>query len=101
MHVPLKLGKRGQAEAVTMQLVLIITLIIAIIIVHQLGVAGVAPTDNENDPNYDKDALDAYNRTRSLAWAGIGLMALAIIVLAASVILTIVKGVGGGGTRGP
>ena len=71
---------------------LIITLIVAIIIVYQLGIAGIAPTDNADDPNYDKAARDAYDRTVTLSWAGIGLMAVAIIVLAASVILAIVRG---------
>ena len=95
---------------------LIITLIVAIIIVYQLGIAGVAPTShiylNENgvecdagdienidntdswsyNPRYDADARSAYDRTVTLAWAGIGLMAVAIIVLAASVILAIVRG---------
>lgn len=92
---PLKLGNHGQASAVSVQLTLIITLIVAIIIVYQLGIAGVAPTDNTSDPDYDKSARDAYDRTVTMAWAGIGLMALAIIVLAASVILAIVRGTGG------
>jgi len=113
MRLP-ELGKRGQSAAVGMQLTLIITLIVAIIIVYQLGVAGVAPTpypwmdengelslnyDNvENmyaNPNYDADARTAYDRTITLAWAGISLMAVAIIILAASVILSIVRGPGG------
>ena len=91
MRLP-KLDNRGQSAAVSMQLTLIITLIVAIIIVYQLGIAGIAPTDNTEDPNYDKAARDAYDRTVTLAWAGIGLMAVAIIILAASVILSIVRG---------
>ena len=90
MRLPME--ERGQAGAVGAQLTLIITLIVAIIIVYQLGVAGIAPTDNADDPNYDKAALDAYNRVLTLSWIGIGLMAISIIVLAASVIIAIVRG---------
>jgi hypothetical protein len=89
--------ERGQAAAVNMQLTLIISLVVAIIIVYQLVIAGVGPTDNENAADYDADALNAYNNTIAIAWAGIGLMAVAIIILAASVILGVVRGFGGGG----
>jgi len=89
-------GERGQVEtAVTVQLTLIISLLVAVTIIYQLFIAGVGPTDNENSPDYDADALDAWNNTRNLAWAGIGLMAVAIIILAASVILSVVRGFGG------
>ncbi len=91
MQLP-KLDNRGQSQAVMMQLTLIISLVVAIIIVYQLGIAGVGPTDNADDPNYDADARDAYDRTVTLSWAGIGLMAVAIIILAASVILGVVRG---------
>lgn len=104
-----------------MQLTLIISLVVAVIIVYQLGVANVGPTDypylDENgdeayagdidnmdntaswsdNPDYDASALDAYNNTVTLAWAGIGLMAVAIIILAASVILGVVRGFSGTG----
>ena len=96
MHLP-KMDEREQSQAVTVQLTLIISLIVAIIIIYQLGIAGIGPTDNENDPNYDADALAAYNRTVTLSWAGIALMGVAIIILAASVILGVVRGFGGGG----
>ena len=96
MRLP-KLGERGQAQAVTMQLTLIISLLVAVIIVYQLFIAGVGPTDNASDPDYDADALAAWNNTRNLAWAGIGLMAVSIIILAASVILGVVRGFGGAG----
>lgn len=52
-------------------------------------------TETKTNPYYDADARASYDRTVVMAWAGIGLMALAIIVLAASVILTIVRGTGG------
>ena len=116
-----RLDERGQSAAVTVQLTLIISLIVAVIIVYQLGIAGIGPTShiylNENgvpcdvgdidnidntdswsyNPNYDADALSAYNNTVTLAWAGIALMAVAIIILAASVILSVVRGFGGDG----
>ena len=94
MQLP-KMDERGQSAAVTIQLTLIISLIVAIIIVYQLGIAGIGPTDNASDPNYDADALAAYNNVVTLAWAGIALMAVAIIILAASVILSVVRGFGG------
>jgi len=94
----LKLDNRGQVEsAVGIQLSLIVTLMVAIIILYQLYIANVGPTENESSPNYDAEALKAWQNTRNLAWAGIGLMAIAIIVLAASVILSIVRGFGRGG----
>lgn len=97
---PFKLGQREQSAAIMMQLTLIISLVVAIIIVYQLGIAGVGPTDNTSDPDYDADALDAYNNVVTLSWAGIGLMAVAIIILAASVILGVVRGFSGAGARG-
>ncbi len=95
MRLP-KLDERRQAGAVSLQLVLIVSLLVAVIIVHQIFIARVGPTENTADPNYDKEALDAYNNVRNLAWAGIGLMAISIIILAASVILGVVRGFGGG-----
>jgi len=47
------------------------------------------------NPDYDADALAAYNNVVTLSWAGIGLMAVAIIIIAASVILGVVRGFGG------
>lgn len=96
MKLP-KMGRRGQAAAVNLQLTLIISLVVAVIVVYQLFIAGVGPTDNVSDDDYDADALAAYQRVVTLAWAGIGLMAVAIIILAASVILGVVRGFGGGG----
>jgi hypothetical protein len=53
---------------------------------------------NSNITLVDSEAQATYNNTMILAWAGIGLMALAIIVLAAVTILGIVRsGLGGGG----
>lgn len=89
--------ERGQAEAVTLQLTLIISLVVAIIVVYQLFISGAGPTDNASDPDYDADAYAAYSNVVTLSWAGIGLMAVAIIILAASVILGVVRGFGGGG----
>lgn len=104
-----------------MQLTLIISLVVAVIVVYQLFIAGVGPTDyaylDENgdeiywadidntdntdswsaNADYDADARAAYDRVVTLAWAGIGLMAVAIIILAASVILGVVRGFGGAG----
>jgi len=87
--------ERGQTEAVNAQITLVVGLMVAIIIVYQLFVAGVGPTDNVNDPNYDADAYNAWNNVQTLAWAGIALMALVIIILAASVILQVVRGFSG------
>lgn len=82
----------GPESAVSLQLTLIISLLVGIIIIYQLFIAGIGPTTDENDPNYDADALNAWNNVRTLAWAGIGLMAIGVIVLAASVILSVVGG---------
>lgn len=95
----LRKDNRGQAEAVNLQLTLIISLLVGIIIIYQLFISGVAPTDNVSDPDYDADARAAWENVQTLSWAGIGLMAVAIIILAASVILRIVRG-GMGGTGG-
>jgi len=98
MRLPeLELGESGQAEAVNVQLTLIISLVVAIIVVYQLFISGAGPTDNENAANYDANALAAFNNVVTLSWAGIGLMAVAIIILAASVILGVVRGFGGRG----
>lgn len=50
-----------------------------------------------SNPDYDADALATYNNVVTLSWAGIGLMAVAIVILAASVILGVVRGFGGAG----
>jgi len=96
-----KLGERGQAQMVGVAVTLIITLVIGIVVVNQLFIAGIGPTqsDNENVAGYGSaDAVAAYSNVRTLAWAGIGLMALSIIVLAAVTILGIVRsGLGGAG----
>lgn len=114
MQLP-RLDECGQtSSAVTVQLTLIISLIVAVIIVYQLGVAKIGPTkypyqdengelsltydnvENKYDnPNYDASALAAYNNVVVLSWAGIALMGVAIIILAASVILSVVGGFGG------
>lgn len=53
---------------------------------------------NSNITIVDPAAQATYNNTVVLAWAGIGLMALSIVVLAAVTILSIVRsGLGGGG----
>jgi len=94
----LRLDSRGTGieTGVGIQLSLIVTLMVAIIILYQLYIANVGPTDNTSDPHYDASAYNAWQNTRNLAWAGIGLMSVAIIVLAASVILSIVRSFGGG-----
>jgi len=89
--------ERGQAEAVTLQLTLIISLVVAIIVVYQLFISGAGPTDNASDADYDAAARAAYDNVVTLSWAGIGLMAVAIIIIAASVILGVVRGFGGAG----
>jgi heme/copper-type cytochrome/quinol oxidase subunit 2 len=100
MRLPeLKQDERGQAAAggaVTMQLMLIISLLVAVIVVYQLFIARVGPTDNRAHPDFCADALEAYNNVVTLSWAGIGLMAVSIIILAASVIIGVVRGFGGG-----
>jgi len=98
MQLPkLMRDERGQAEAVTLQLTLIISLVVAIIVVYQLFISGAGPTDNSSAANYDADARAAFDNVVTLSWAGIGLMAVAIIILAASVILGVVRGFGGAG----
>jgi len=114
MNFTLKHDRSGQAGMVGVALTLIITLVIGIVVVNQLFLAGIGPTDNQGswenadnhsqgtgwtaNPNYDADALAAYHNLQTLSWAGIGLMALAIIVLAAATILGIVRsGLGGVG----
>jgi hypothetical protein len=52
---------------------------------------------NVPNPDFCADALEAYNNVVTLSWAGIGLMAVAIIILAASVIIGVVRGFGGAG----
>lgn len=113
--------ERGQAEAVTLQLTLIISLVVAVIVVYQLFISGAGPTDyayldengdeiywadidntdNENtwssNADYDASARSIYDNIVTMSWAGIGLMAVAIIILAASVILGVVRGFGGAG----
>lgn len=89
--------EKGQAEAVNLQLTLIIALVVAVIVVYQLFIAGAGPTDCTTDDDYDADALAAYNNVIALSWAGIGLMSVAIIILAASVILGVIRGFGGAG----
>lgn len=77
---------------------MVITLVIGIIVLYQLFISGVGPTDNTEDNNYDADAWTAYENTRNLAWAAIGLMALGVIVIAAVTILGFVRaGIGGTG----
>ena len=99
--LPMRLGERGQVAMVGTSLTLIISLIIGIIILNQLFISGAAPTqsDNENAEGYGTaDAVSAADKTKSFAWVGIGLMALAIIILAAVTILGIVRGgLGGAG----
>jgi hypothetical protein len=96
-------GQEGITSAVGLQVSLIVTLLISVVIIYQLGVANIGPTDctqlaGETTPNpaYDAIALAQFSNVKTLSWAGIGLMAIAIIVLAASVILSIVRqGMGG------
>lgn len=53
--------------------------------------------ETADNPNYDADALAAFNNVVTLSWAGIGLMAVAIIIIAAAMILSVVRGFGGAG----
>lgn len=106
---------------------LIVTLLIGIILLNQLFLSGAGPTkcpylDNNGKPSenstnwinvdnhaqgtmaatansqYDVNALSAWNSTQAYAWVGIGLLALAVIILAAVTILGIVRGgLGGAG----
>jgi len=93
----LRLAKeeRGVVDAVNVQITLIVSLMVAIIIIYQLFIAGVGPTDNIDAANYDENAINAWNNLTTLAWAGIGLLAIVIIIIAASVILQVVRGFGG------
>ena len=62
-----------------------------------VGWDDVSLTTRTYDDYIDPDAQAARSNLETLAWAGIGLMAVAIIVLAASVILGVVRGFGGAG----
>jgi hypothetical protein len=100
-------GQAGITSAVGLQVSLIVTLLISVVIIYQIGIANIGPTDctlidNASganvvpNPAYDAIALAQFSNVKTLSWAGIGLMAIAIIVLAASVILSIVRqGMGG------
>ena len=68
---------------------LIISVVVVIIVVSQLFGAGIGP-ENENAPGYE-----TYQTTQKIAWAGLTLLAVAIIVMAASVILGMFRGGGG------
>lgn len=80
---------------------LIITIVIGVIIVGQLFATGIGPTqsDNENKAGYGTAAaVSAYKNVQTLSWAAFGLFALSIIILAAVVILGMVRsGIGGTG----
>jgi hypothetical protein len=91
--------EKGQAQAVQVQIELIVTLLVAIIVVYQLFISGVGPTDNASSADYDASARSAWENVQTISWAGIGLMAVAVIILAAAVILQIIRG-GFGGGRG-
>lgn len=101
-------GQMGIGSAVAAQVSLVVSLMISVIIIYQLGIANIGPTDctlicndgdhlsNDVNPDYDADALQGYQNVKTLSWAGLGLMCISIIVLAASVILSIVRsGMGG------
>ncbi len=90
--------EKGQAGAVNTQIQLIVSLMVAIIVVYQLFISGVGPTDNENASTYNAEALAAWNNVQLLSWAGIGLMAVVIIILAAAVLMQVIRGGFGGGS---
>ena len=92
-----RLDSRGQAAVVWTTISTIIALVIGIIVIHQFFVSGAGPTNNENDSNYDKDALDSYNRVKTLAWVAIGILSLVILALAAVTIMSVFRGGMGGG----
>lgn len=94
-------GEKGQAAMVGVAIGLIITVVIGVIVVSQLFSIGIGPTqsDDENAAGYGTAAaVQAYRNVQTLAWAAIALLALSIIVLAAVVILGMVRsGIGGAG----
>jgi len=69
---------------------LIISVVVVVIVVSQLFGAGIGP-ENENSPGYS-----TYTKVQTISWAGLTLLAVAIIVMAASVILGMFRGGGGG-----
>ena len=123
--VKLELDRRGQAAVVWTTISTVIALVIGIIVIHQFFVSGAGPTDkpylddngNPSDnaynwenvdnhdqgltaapanPQYDADALDSYNRVKTLAWVAIGILALVILALAAVTIMSVFRGGLGG-----
>lgn len=87
----------GQIAAIRVLVSAVIMMVIGIIVLSRLFLSGVAPTDNADDPDYDAEALDAYNNTKAMAWVAIGLMSVGILLLGALIIMSFM----GGGQRGP
>ncbi|MEM1590221.1 MAG: hypothetical protein QW175_07375 [Candidatus Bathyarchaeia archaeon] len=79
---------RGQAAVVGLVMSVAISLAVGVVVLSQLFHAVPTPTDN--------NASTAYSNVQTLTWAGIGLLSVAIIVLAATTIMGIVRGGFGG-----
>ena len=94
---PLKRDASGQVQAIRVLVSAVIMLVIGIIVISRLFMSGVAPTDNTEDADYDAEALDAYNNTKTMAWVAIGLMSIGILMLGAMTIMSFM----GGGQKGP
>lgn len=62
-----------------------------------VGWDGVNLSTRVHDDYIDADAQSTRDNLETLAWSGIGLMAVAIIIIAAAMILAIVRGFGTGG----
>lgn len=84
-----KLGQGGQMlEMAFAAISLIVGLAVGTIVLAQIYSGVTAPTQTT--------ALATYNQIWSLGWTGMGLLAVAIIVLAAVVIVGYVRMMGGG-----
>ena len=81
-------GPRGQAAVVGLVMSVAISLAVGIVVLSQLYTSVPTPTDN--------NAASSYQNVQTLTWAGMGLLAVAIIVLAATTIMGIVRGGFGG-----
>lgn len=68
---------------------LIISIVVVVIVVSQLFGAGIGPTENQA-------GYTTYVNLQTITWAGLALLSIAIIVMAASVILGLFRGGRGG-----
>lgn len=80
---------------------MIITMVVVVIVISQLFAIGIGPTqsDNENRADYGTPAaVAAFANVQMMSWAAISLLMLSIIILAAVVILGMIRsGIGGAG----